>query len=705
MFFDKIIYGTQYYRSPTPLKEEWAGDIANLKDYGLSVMQIRINWRNNERTEGNYDFSDIDELLGLAEKNGVKVIMKFLLECAPQYVFDKLGGARIGSKGEVLRGGYHGAFFGGWKPCFNNPYVKAAARKFVEKVAERYSGNKNIILWNVWNEPRNKPVEECFCPHCRKAFGKYLKDKFGTIEKLNDFYGATEESFENINLPAMPHGYWDIYEFKKFLAGETQYNNLRFVYEGIKKFDKARPIMSHVGFTSAFQTSLGDMCNDFRAREAVDFWGTSIPCDTDMVTPEKRLDMQMLLDFVRSVDENFFLHEIYPGLGMFRWYDTEFDMNFKLYSALSSGARGMVFWQYRAERVGNENDCAGIMYADGSPRKVADSVKRFSEVLSSEESLFASAKAEKAEIAVVFDFDSSLMSVIEDGATADNYSFEAKQPLYYYRKSHAGGYRLLRDMDYPVDYLPVRDAANFGDYKVLYFPHYPMITEEVERSLEKFVSEGGIAVLDEGFGLRTLNTWMQPYDVDTKLFKARMRDRVVTEEKDEIVFNGKTARVAPYKCTYKIENAKVFAAFSEGSPAIYEICYGKGKVYLCCAPIGYSYYDTQSELFADILEHILCKRICKYGYSRVKEGLYQKKSRDGKGANRFLNERGRFRANDKARTPRGKALRRALKERGIFNDSRKIFRVFYRKKSLIGLFFPIKKKNASCDCLRGAFCF
>jgi beta-galactosidase len=89
-------------------------------------------------------------------------------------------------------------------------HVKERAKKFVDKVVERYYKEENIILWNVWNEPRNRPIEECFCQHCRTAFGGYLKEKFGTIEALNKFYGATEESFENVNLPAMAHGYWDI---------------------------------------------------------------------------------------------------------------------------------------------------------------------------------------------------------------------------------------------------------------------------------------------------------------------------------------------------------------------------------------------------------------------------------------------------------------------------------------------------------------
>ena len=167
MFFNEILHGTQYYRSPTPLADEWETDIAKFDEIGIDAFQIRINWRWNERKEGEYDFSDIDRLLELAEKYNRKVIMKFLLECAPQYVFDKYGGTRIGSKGELIRGGSHGAFYGGWRPCFTNPYVQNAAVKFVEKVAERYAGNKNIVLWNVWNEIRNRPIGECFCEHCR----------------------------------------------------------------------------------------------------------------------------------------------------------------------------------------------------------------------------------------------------------------------------------------------------------------------------------------------------------------------------------------------------------------------------------------------------------------------------------------------------------------------------------------------------------
>ncbi|MCQ2400005.1 MAG: beta-galactosidase, partial [Clostridia bacterium] len=88
MFFDKIIYGTQYYRAPTPLENEWEDDMQNIKDYGFDAIQLRLSWRWYEKKEGEYDFSSIDRLFDIAEKNGRQVIVKFMLECAPQYIFD-----------------------------------------------------------------------------------------------------------------------------------------------------------------------------------------------------------------------------------------------------------------------------------------------------------------------------------------------------------------------------------------------------------------------------------------------------------------------------------------------------------------------------------------------------------------------------------------------------------------------------------------
>ena len=629
MFFDEIIHGTQYYRSPTPLPEEWEGDLATMTDFSLDTIQIRINWRWNERVEGVYDFSDVDRLMELAEKHNKKVVIKFLLECAPQYVFDKYEGTRIGPRGEQLRGGSHGAFYGGWRPCFTNPHVQAAAVRFVEKVAERYAGRKNLILWNAWNEIRNRPIEDCFCKYCRAGFGKYLQKKFGSIEKLNSFYGAAEESFETVNLPSTPHGFWDIYEFKKYKGSDDLYDWLRFVYDGIRKFDKKLPIMAHVGFTSAFQLSITDVCDDYAVSKAVDFWGTSVPCDTDMDTHEKRLDFMMLHDFLRSVDKNYFIHEIYPGLGMFKKYDTPFDLDFKVYTSLAGGAKGIVYWQYRAERVGHENDCSGLARMDGSPREVLYTVGDFGADIKRNMKYLAGAEVKDASVAIVFDFNSMLMSEIEDVLGPD-FSFEWSNPQFYYRNAHAGMYRLLRNADYAVDYVGVTRPEEFEKYKVLYFPYYTMLDRDIVPYLQKFLERGGRIIADEGFGMRQPNTWMQPYAIDCKpLFSSRMQERRFVGE-DFAEINGELVRIRPYRTHYLHEGGETVAGWRDGSSAAQKFTYGNGEIYLLGFSAGYSYYESGDSRLASFITNIIEEAgVEREAHSDALNGIYEKRLQNG----------------------------------------------------------------------------
>ena len=631
MFFDEIIHGTQYYRSPTPLPEEWEGDIANLDNFNLDTFQIRINWRWNERVEGVYDFSDVDRLMELAEKYNKKVIIKFLLECAPQYVFDKYEGWRIGPKGEQLRGGSHGAFYGGWRPCFTNPHVQAAAKRFVEKVAERYADRKKLILWNAWNEIRNRPIEDCFCKHCRAGFGKYLEKKFGTIEKLNAFYGAAEDSFENIALPSTPHGYWDTFEFKKYKGSADLYDWLRFVYDGIRKYDKERPIMAHVGFTSAFQLSISDVCDDYEVSKAVDFWGTSVPCDTEMKTHGQRLDFMMLHDFLRSVDKNYFIHEIYPGLGMFKYkYDTPFDMEFKTYASLAGGAKGIVYWQYRAERLGHEQDCAGLVRMDGSPREVAYTVGDFGADIKKNMKYLAGAEVKDADVAIVFDFDSMLLSEIEDVCGPD-FSFDFSAPQFYYRNAHAGLYRLFRNSDYAVDYVGATRPEEWKKYKVLCFPYYTMLSPDILPYLEDFVRNGGTVIADEGFGMRQMNTWMQPYDIDCKsLFTSRMVERRFVGE-DFAEIDGELIRIRPYRTHYRHEGGETVATWRDGSPAAQRFDIGEGSFYLLGFSSGYSYYESEDSRLASFIDKIASDAGAeKNKLSDTLGGVYEKRLQNGK---------------------------------------------------------------------------
>ena len=61
----------------------------------------------------------------------------------------------------------------------------------------------------------------------------------------------------------MPYGFWDIYEFKKFKGSYELHRYLKEIYAVIKKYDQKTPIMCHAGICSAFQTHIGDVCDDY----------------------------------------------------------------------------------------------------------------------------------------------------------------------------------------------------------------------------------------------------------------------------------------------------------------------------------------------------------------------------------------------------------------------------------------------------------
>lgn len=492
------------------------------------------------------------------------------------------------------------------------------AVKFVEKVAERYSSRKCIVFWNAWNEIRNTPAEECFCPHCRKGFGKYLENKFGTIEKLNEFYGTAEESFEHIEMPSMARGYWDIFEFKKFKAGTELYTWLQSVYGAIRKYDD-RPIMSHAGCSSIFQDTIEDNCEDMLVSKAVDFYGTSTCLSTIMDTPESRADFMMLNDFMRSVDENFVSYEIYPGLGMFREYDSRYDMKFKQYMSVACGAKGINYWQWRAERVGHENDCAGLAKMSGEPREVTKEVSAFAKTLKVDGDCFLHSKVKRSDVAILFDYDSGLMSAIEDHCV-DNSFKRNPEARGYYHGAVKGAYRLFLASGINVDFVQTTAIQEIFEYKFLYVPYLSILKREVAETLKRFVSGGGMILADEGFGMRQANTWMQPYDIDCKpLLNARMDERRICNGGETINFGEESAKIYPFKTTYDCGGEQIMT-FSDKASAVRKMTYGKGEFYLCGFSVGYSYLKTNDEFWLRFTGRIFEKaKITKNEYSEPRK--------------------------------------------------------------------------------------
>ena len=66
----------------------------------------------------------------------------------------------------------------------------------------RYAGNPHVTCWHINNEFGN----ECYCGICQNAFRVWLKDRYKTIEAVNEawnmeFWGHTLYDWDEIVLP------------------------------------------------------------------------------------------------------------------------------------------------------------------------------------------------------------------------------------------------------------------------------------------------------------------------------------------------------------------------------------------------------------------------------------------------------------------------------------------------------------------------
>ncbi|MBE6379440.1 MAG: hypothetical protein E7047_00740 [Lentisphaerae bacterium] len=571
---DRFYFGTQYYRAPTPLPDEWAGDIKNIAAMNMDCFQIRILWRQNERVKGVYEFDDVDKLLELARQHKLKVVIKFLLENAPDYVFEEFNGATYRPDGTKIGYDGNGAFYlGGHRPCFDNPQVMAHAVKFVHKTVERYKDNPDIIFWNIWNEPRIH-TGECACEHSLKAYRDYLRNRFGSIEALNKFAGKAWDSFDSIQAPTSYRTYSDMFLWRQW-SHTTLTGWLRTLRDAVRDHDTSRPVMAHVGCCNLVNEPIEDCTDDVENAKLFDFYGTSFSIGEKFNKGFELAMPFMIGEWLRNASEYFWVHELYPEWGDWSGRLPVKDFRYKVMTALSSSCKGLVLWQYRAERLGHENDLAGVVNIDGSSKPITYECEDLIKLIGRHRDFLYHAKAQPHRIGILFDLSSNMISSVEN-RNGDGSLKYANGGVYPYMDNIHGIYTLMHELKLAPQIFDSRLLKEkINNIDILYLPAYFMPTDENLQLIREFADRGGQVIAEEGFALRQQNTWLNypwPGGDMIKEFGVKIDERVATDKVDPwgITVNGIEAQASGYASALEIvsSDVQVLANWHDGRPAV-----------------------------------------------------------------------------------------------------------------------------------------
>ena len=216
-----IKIGTFYYPEHWD-ESQWERDIKHIADLGLEFFHMgEFAWATLEPEEGHYDFSFLDKSIALAEKYGLKVILCSTTATPPAWLTNKHPQIlRIMEDGTPLAHGRR------QHASFSNDFYRDYSLKLVEKLAQRYGNNPTVIGWQLDNEPKGN-VD--YSENAKRRFQDWLKNKYGTIDSLNEawgnaFWSMTYNGFYQIELPRRGIGMRNPHQFldhKRFMAYET----------------------------------------------------------------------------------------------------------------------------------------------------------------------------------------------------------------------------------------------------------------------------------------------------------------------------------------------------------------------------------------------------------------------------------------------------------------------------------------------------
>ena len=176
---EKPYLGVAYYPEDWP-DEEMDKDIARMKQIGINTARIaEFAWHRMEPHPGEFDFSYFHKVVEKLAAAGIAVVLgtptatppRWLERLYPDIMAEKENG-RVFSHG------------GRRHCCSNNPHYDAYSLRIVEKMAQEFADDPAVIGWQIDNEIYAHG-NGCFCPNCQAKFRERLRNKYKTIDNLN----------------------------------------------------------------------------------------------------------------------------------------------------------------------------------------------------------------------------------------------------------------------------------------------------------------------------------------------------------------------------------------------------------------------------------------------------------------------------------------------------------------------------------------
>jgi beta-galactosidase len=348
----RLRYGGDYSPEQWP-RETWIEDIALMEQAGINLVSVGIfSWALLEPREGEYEFSFLDEILNLLAAAGIDVDLGTPTAAPPAWFWKKYPAARpVTREGVALGSGSRGIV----SP--SSPEYRRAATAIAEQLAMRYANHRAVVMWHVHNE-YGAPVGESYDNYSVAAFRLWLREKYETLEVLNDAWGTA--------FWGQRYGEWEEIDAPR-LSATTSNPTQRLDF---KRFTSHALLECYIAERDTIRRHCPDkpITTNFMATNCLtpDYWRWAQEADivaNDHYLVAERTDNHILLamdaDFTRSLARSRPWILMEHSTSAVNWQPRNIakrpgELARNSFSHLARGADAILFFQFRASRYGAE---------------------------------------------------------------------------------------------------------------------------------------------------------------------------------------------------------------------------------------------------------------------------------------------------------------------------------------------------------------
>lgn len=482
--------GVDYYPEQTP-RELWEEDFRLMKELGVNVVRLaEFAWTMMEPEEGVYDFRFWDDIIERLSAADFDIVLGTPTATPPAWMCHKYP--------EILPADENGVTisFGARRhyTVHSETYQRFSVAITTE-MAKRYGKHPRVIGWQTDNEYGHEKSDRSYSDVDRVAFQIWLKNRYGTLDALNETWGAvfwsqTYTAWEQIPVPRkvyQEHNPSLLVDFDRFCAdGYNHYNKLQ--VDALREHIHPDAFITHNLVYSDMAVNQQQMAQDldYVAFDNYPVWG-------GLPEPNRFEKMASDHDLCRSSKQGkgFWVMEQLSGAqgwSKIGYLPRPGHIRLWTYQAVARGAEAIVYFRFRAALFGTEEFCHGIIDHDGKPKRKFNEVKQ----IMTELNTFGdeiNASSYQAEVGVYFDQENVWAWTHQPHSDAFDFRTE-------FVRFYGGAVRrqAATDIVFPGDRL--------DQYKLIIVPLYFLTNPTFDQALIDYMEQGGHVIFTYRTGVK-----------------------------------------------------------------------------------------------------------------------------------------------------------------------------------------------------------